>query len=792
MSDDDQLKAVIAIKQDMVVNTGWQIVCENAEVSKFTTESLLQIGADSGLDAGFDDVLRDMLSSYRYGFSLTEPVYEIREGKYHYKALKTRPPHTFFFVLDERGNVMKVKQVTTKGELELEPKLFLHHVYQMEFGNPYGKSDFRAAHAPYKAKLFIQKFMNIYLERFATPTVVGKFQKNMTDQEIARFHAMLKTIQNSTTLTIPDEAVVEFVQAQRDATTAYKLAIDLYNQEMARAILVPDLLGLGGGETSGGSFALGKEHFKVFFGTIKKDRESLARKITMKLVAPMVRANFGEKIEARFEFLPFQDDQVIENVKVWSEAARAKVFEPNDEEVNHLRKLTGFPEGPVNRPAPPPSPFGDPDALGRPGEPGKGPRPRPKPARRPEEDPDDEGKKEFADGAPRRALKTYEAKMDYPAVREQLDRAEAALARAMAPAAADIARDFVQQIVDKAIVRSFKPEKIKDLQPRFLKEMNRAVQDGFTRIFRKSLDQAQKEIFREVPARYADEDVLLPEEFLQILKAESFKVVGDYSFEISKRARNILTQAIKDGVGEAETVRLIRDELKDVSERWIATVARTKTTEIYNDARKAYWDTDPIASQIVEAYEFSAILDERTSDVCRELDGKIFEKGAFITRVTPPLHFNCRSLLVPVTRFEAYADDPDFVKRGKEPNLERLQDLGGRLIVYAKFETVSRILDHAGDHEILHGAPAGFVTRVHSIFCSNSSPDKAATISVGREPGQPGDFRTYLRHAGGKLEKVFRDPLELPAGTPLVFHVENRAELNLTVEYDVVEVPGGR
>jgi SPP1 gp7 family putative phage head morphogenesis protein len=134
---------------------------------------------------------------------------------------------------------------------------------------------------------------------------------------------------------------------------------------------------------------------------------------------------------------------------------------------------------------------------------------------------------------------------------------------------------------------------------------------------------------------------MLPEEFLDVLEAESFKMVGDYSNEVTKKAKNATMQAIKQGVSENELAKILMEECGNMTEKWANTVARTKTTEIYNQARKTCWDTDPLASQIIEAYQFSAIMDERTSDVCSKLDGKIFEKGDFTSVITPPLHHNC-------------------------------------------------------------------------------------------------------------------------------------------------------
>lgn len=50
----------------------------------------------------------------------------------------------------------------------------------------------------------------------------------------------------------------------------------------------------------------------------------------------------------------------------------------------------------------------------------------------------------------------------------------------------------------------------------------------------------------------------------------------------------------------------------------------------------------------VEQYQILAVLDKRTSSICRHLDGKVFDKPDYKIGVTaPPFHARCRSTTVP-------------------------------------------------------------------------------------------------------------------------------------------------
>jgi len=683
MMNDDQVKAAISLKKDMVINTGWKIECENDEIKEFVEAAFKRINEGLTVDMSFEDSLRDILSSYEFGFSLTEPVYGLEEegeyqGKYIYKCLKTRPPDTFRFNIDDKGNVTSISQVQNMGEKQFKPSMFIHHVYQQEFGNPYGRSDLSAAHDHWKAKKFVMRFMAMYLERFAQPTVAGEYPTTMDSNEINAFHTMLKSIQSHTTLAFPQGTKIDLLYPQRDGSDSYIKAVDLYNMMIARSILVPDLLGIGGAQTKGGSLALGKEHFKTFLGTIYKDRQALERKITLKLVKPLIEVNFGKSdVPVEFKFVEYTEDDVSAYADLWVKAVSAKIFKPNPEEINHFRSITGFPEGDVME-FPEPTEFGPDGKPIKPNEPPK--TPFDKNGKRVEEP---EGEKKPKKDEGKYALKTFrektafEKKVDFVEMKRTLDESEDTVFQALRRTAKMVFGDFIDQIRDKGLIRNFRPEKMNEIQPRHMKEMNLVFRNHFRQLFRDSIDEARREIFPNGVKTSKFSDALLPEEFEEIIAAESFKVVGDYATHITKKGKNVLVEGIKSGQSEADIVRAIRDLAVDETESWLATVVRTKTTEIYNEARRSYWENDEFASQLVEAYQFSAIMDNRTSDVCAELDGKIFSLEDEVARITPPLHFNCRSVLVPITKFEEY-------KAEKVPAVDRIQELGGGLKNFAK------------------------------------------------------------------------------------------------------------
>ena len=71
-------------------------------------------------------------------------------------------------------------------------------------------------------------------------------------------------------------------------------------------------------------------------------------------------------------------------------------------------------------------------------------------------------------------------------------------------------------------------------------------------------------------------------------------------------------------------------------------MARTMTNDIFNRATERRYED----SGVVDGLIYAAHLDERTSEICRMLNGTIWALGDSEIR-RPPQHFNCRSRLRP-------------------------------------------------------------------------------------------------------------------------------------------------
>lgn len=70
---------------------------------------------------------------------------------------------------------------------------------------------------------------------------------------------------------------------------------------------------------------------------------------------------------------------------------------------------------------------------------------------------------------------------------------------------------------------------------------------------------------------------------------------------------------------------------------------RTETNYFENKAELESYD-----EMGIKKFKYLAVLDNRTSEICQEMDGKVFDmKDAVQGENTPPLHPNCRSTIIP-------------------------------------------------------------------------------------------------------------------------------------------------
>ena len=119
------------------------------------------------------------------------------------------------------------------------------------------------------------------------------------------------------------------------------------------------------------------------------------------------------------------------------------------------------------------------------------------------------------------------------------------------------------------------------------------------------------------------------------------------------RNKQALQQLIEKGLIDCVARGVSKDEMVKTIMKNFGTgfaqadrIARTELTHVQNQAAKDTYEANGYTQ-----YEFLAAMDERTSDICKELNGKIFNfTDAVVGENFPPCHPNCRSTIVAVRK----------------------------------------------------------------------------------------------------------------------------------------------
>jgi SPP1 gp7 family putative phage head morphogenesis protein len=742
MREDDQISALLTLKKFFILNGEFTIESDNEDVKEF-----LEYNFKLFYQGFFEKSLYEILSALDYGFSITEKIFKLQDipnfgKKIILHKLKTRAPHAFEFDQDEFGNITKIRQDTQmRTDIEVDPDKIIHYIYQPEFQNPYGKSELNlGVYRAYWSKVAIIKFWNIYLERFGSPTAIGTYPRGDI-QHKDDLKRVIKNIQQKTGIVVPEGVTVELLQASKEGA-GFEKAIDKYNTMIARKMLIPDLMGMSGSETGGGSFALGRSQFDMFYNNIQHERENLQRVINKEIIYPLVFWNFGSNVYARIRFKQTDGERKENDLRIWLDAVKSGKIPLTDTHINWFMNQVNAPEieqkeldqikeqkeemreaiqnGQSNK--------GNDEGMA---EDNKGRTEKEEEDREDEKEEPEEKKQSKQYATYYRELTKAEKRTPLNQIQKDTARLTDLMIMNLSSSYKLVVNGLIDDIKRKKIVERKRIEEIKKLDLRHGARIEKSMVAFMKESHQAGRKSVEKKNFINQP--------IPDEELIKIFEEFAFNSRSFEYASILKNTRNILTEAIRNGEGIREVVKQLEQALKgyDVSysldsyektikpimqENGFTTVdelfaniqklpieqqellarfiipqgtklganrleaiARTTISTAYNEARRQEYQKLQNIGEI-QAYQFSAILDGRTSDICRQLDQKIFPAtDENLSLYNPPLHYMCRSLMLPIFIDETLDEfsidgQNEFTDKNTPPPVEKTEGNFLRLV----------------------------------------------------------------------------------------------------------------
>lgn len=132
----------------------------------------------------------------------------------------------------------------------------------------------------------------------------------------------------------------------------------------------------------------------------------------------------------------------------------------------------------------------------------------------------------------------------------------------------------------------------------------------------------------------------------QYARREAFFATGISLDNIERHLYPAVMDALVEGTTLAEFQAAVESLL--LSRARTETIFRTNVMAAYNSG---HMDAmyDPLIADLIPALRFVAIIDDRTSEICRRLNNQIIMKDqAGAADLVPPLHYSCRSTVIPI------------------------------------------------------------------------------------------------------------------------------------------------
>lgn len=717
MRIDEQVKAVCTFKRDAIFARGWCFEFESD--SKLSPEEQ-QSRKDafsrvvSRIEGSFVDGLNCVATGREFGYSVTEKVYTVIDGPdgspiIGISKLLGRDPTTFTFETDEKGQLTRCYQDVAGKRTPIDLDKFIHYVHNPEFDYYFGRSDLREAYKAWFWKTKMMDYWMVYGERLAGGLAAAEVSADAGIQYNGPAWNALVQVMNDlssvNSVVLPPGVTLNVTTPPN--SEFYEKAVEFFDLAIARALLVPNLLGVSHtGQT--GAFAQSQTQLEAFFWTLNTDKQRMESVLNEQLFRDIGDQNWGDGDYPCFKFKELSSERLKWAIDAWGKLVTGGAVLTTEADEKAIREMLEMPEREKGDKQLAEVKFKDPaeaalaqakiDATKAGANPAVAPQQNAAPpAALTREDVQAAVREAFAANKPEpvvadrtkmAATVRAASRVHFSVISDRQNSAAQALVQDVAGQVAKNVKGLLGTDEELAATITTKVDEVADAQftESQKRKLNATFSSALSSAYGLGQDMARNELHRAhatlkrqdtqaVPLIFAD----LRDKARDYFGAKAFKMAGDASDITRAIIQTELQNAVKYGKSPQEARKAIWDalikkgltnldsvgdvEADDVlnylqvtgekgSAPYLETLARTNLFEAMNEARFAEF-TDPAVADFVEGLEYSAILDDRTTDVCRALDDTRYRADSAVwDRYRPPNHYNCRSVLIPITTLD--------------------------------------------------------------------------------------------------------------------------------------------
>ena len=247
---------------------------------------------------------------------------------------------------------------------------------------------------------------------------------------------------------------------------------------------------------------------------------------------------------------------------------------------------------------------------------------------------------------------------------------------------------------------------------------------------------------------------IIPEDAVEWLKGYTPTLAGVLQKDVLEKVREVVRDSMTQGTSLTQRMKDLQaaePKISAMARHRVEAIVRTEITRADTMGRLIAMKSNPD----VLGVEFSAVLDSRTTDICMERHGLVMRlDDPKLPYNTPPLHVNCRSLLLPATIYEY----PDGLLTSHEfeevPEAkQRPQDI----------EEVKKLLQEQTEKQEAKAAVAiSSATIIETTILPTVEPQKPEEEPVALPPGLTPTVREYMKPSdpNGTIRGVSKEQVD--------------------------------
>ena len=583
------------------------------------------------LDRMFDPIWKKLIveatESLSYGWKPFELRYKPGKVKYTFQdekkvfegILPKQPrgldPENNRILIEADGSLRGFEQLYTQGHVLVEDKKCLIVIHQLESGNYYGISMLEPAYSSWYTAAINMQFHTRWLERKGTGIHKGLYPSGKDPNGKDNSEVMLDlldSLMEGTAVALPSGRDnnnnlmwdIELLESN-DKTDSFIRFHEYLDKTMLRALVIPERA-LTQGEV--GARASVEAFTDLFIQRKQSILDMIVDYIDRYFVRTIVDLNWGTEFEAHVSADKLSDESKTTAFQIIQKLVDQGKMKP---ERNWLIDKTGIPF---------------------------------------EEDVTQETPDIELSESRWRAMSKREKKFQLREVDEWLD-------------------ERVEQFKAEMEIEL---NKLRERNEQYIKK-NINVKDTFTiakelNVPGNSIKRVVKEFMHDVMSRGYDMYKVVAETGLELTDTP-FGFIGFRATMIADKLTSDLSAGVKysvssnllKGYGAAKVIDSLKQVFRDFSSSKISNVANTEVGEMLSFAKDTYIADNERAvkkgeiepGKLVEYLQYSAILDEKTCDLCEKMDKVIVRKDSAIAEeYRTPLHYHSRSVWIPITAEE--------------------------------------------------------------------------------------------------------------------------------------------